>query len=899
MLEVASPIEVASDNAMAPHGLATHTTCPYCGVGCGIIAVTDGDGGARISGDARHPANFGKLCSKGSALGETLGLQDRLLFPMRRSPDGQFARIGWDEALDGAAEGFRKIIECEGPDAVALYLSGQLLTEDYYIGNKLMKGFIGSSNVDTNSRLCMASTVAGQKRAFGADAVPGCYEDLDIADLIILVGSNAAWCHPILFQRIMRNKEERGAFLVVIDTRRTATAEAADLFLQLAPGSDQALFCGLLAYLAKAGALDESYIADCTSGFEAVLGAARRIAPSIAATANSAGLRENDIAIFFEKFAVTERVVTAFSQGVNQSAQGSDKVNAIINCHLATGRIGKPGASPFSLTGQPNAMGGREVGGLANQLAAHLGFEPENVDRVRRFWNAPRMARREGHKAVQLFEAIDRGEIKALWVVGTNPAASLPDADKMRAAMGKLDLLIVSDNVLSNDTINSGAHLLLPAQAWGEKSGSVTNSERRISRQRAFLASPGEARPDWAIFCEFAKRMGFSGFDFRSAAEVFREHAALSAFENDGARAFDIGGLAGLSDAAYDALEPTQWPIGAGETTGRKRLFGHGGFFTSSGRAKFVAPAAPRLAAPISNSFPMRLNTGRVRDQWHTMTRTGASPRLSRHLPEPFVEINPQDAAAFGVVDGGFARVSTGRCACVLRAVVTDRQPRGNIFAPIHWTEETSSHGRVGALVAPFVDPFSGQPEAKATPVALAPVVFANQGFVLARRSLPPPSGVWWARAAVPGGVGYRIASDLSPAEWRMFLRNATSREDTIEFFDDARGIFRGAAFHMDRVELAVFVGPSALSWDAVLTLFAQERVEARQRLALLAGRMDGVEDDGPIICACFGVGANRIAGAIEEGCRTPDAIATKLRAGGNCGSCIPEIKRMMERAAS
>jgi assimilatory nitrate reductase catalytic subunit len=894
MLEDASPIE-AESMPTASQKLTTRTTCPYCGVGCGVLAITDNAGGAEIAGDSTHPANFGRLCSKGSALGETLGLDGRLLYPMRRAAEGNLIRIGWEEALDRAARKFQEIIERHGPDAVALYLSGQLLSEDYYVANKLMKGFIGSSNIDTNSRLCMASTVAGHRRAFGADVVPGCYEDLDEADLVILVGSNAAWCHPILFQRILRRKEEQGARLVVIDTRRTATAEAADLFLQIAPGSDQALFCGLLTYLVRAGSLDERYITHYTSGFESALERARQIAPSIAATAASTGLRESDIAVFFENFAKTERIVTAFSQGVNQSAQGTDKVNAIINCHLATGRIGKPGASPFSLTGQPNAMGGREVGGFVNQLAAHIGFEPENVDRVSRFWNAARMAKREGRKAVQMFEAIDRGEIKALWVVGTNPAVSLPDADKARAALRKLQLLIVSDNVLSNDTINSGAHLLLPAQAWGEKNGTVTNSERRISRQRSFLSTPGEARADWAIFRDFAKRLGFSGFDFRSAADVFREHAALSAFENDGARAFDIGGLAGLSDAAYEALEPVQWPVRAGEAKGRKRMFADGDYFTSTGRANFVAPATPQLATQVSKIYPLRLNTGRIRDQWHTMTRTGVSPRLARHLPEPFVEINPRDADNFGVIDGGFARISAGRGSCVLRAIVTDRQPQGHIFAPIHWSEETSSQGRVGALVAPFVDPFSGQPEAKATPVAISPCDFAKQGFVLARRPLAQPADSWWARASVPGGFGYRLASACPPTKWRVFLREAFSGDDVIEFMDDARGIFRGAAFTMDRIELAVFVGPSAVSWNAVLELFAQERVEAAQRRALLAGRMETVSDDGPLVCACFGVSSNRIVEAIKEGCRTPQEIATKLRAGGNCGSCIPEIKRMME----
>ena len=900
MLERA-PALVVAELTPAPGpahiAVATKTTCPYCGVGCGVLATADGFGGAKVAGDPGHPANFGRLCSKGSALDETLALDGRLLHPMMRDRDGRLQRADWDEALDAVAGKFTRIVERDGPDAVAVYLSGQLLTEDYYVANKLMKGFIGSSNVDTNSRLCMASTVAGQRRAFGFDTVPGCYEDLDEADLIVLVGSNAAWCHPILYQRMLRNKQARGAKLVVIDPRKTATAEEADLFLGLAPGMDQSLFCGLLVHLARFGALDETFIRRHTAGFEETLASARVLAPTIEATATVTGLRECDIVAFFEMFAATERVVTCFSQGVNQSAQGTNKVNAIINCHLATGRIGKPGASPFSLTGQPNAMGGREVGGLANQLAAHMGFEPENVDRLRRFWNAPRVAAREGHKAVRMFDAVGRGEIKALWVIGTNPAASLPDADMAVAALKKLELFVVSDNVRSNDTIEAGAHVLLPALAWGEKDGTVTNSERRISRQRAFLPAPGETRADWAMFAQVGKRMGFTGFDFAQAADVFREHAALSAFENDGSRDFDLGGLAGLSNEEYDALEPTQWPIRAGEGTGRARLFDDGGFFTHDRRARFVAQEPPAFKTKISKRHPLRLNTGRVRDQWHTMTRTGASPRLARHAPEPCVEINGADAQECKIVDGGFARISTNWGACVLRVSVTDRQSRGQIFAPIHWTDATASSARVGALVAPFTDPISGQPESKATPVTIVPCALSSQGFLLTRRDVRLPSDTWWARAAIPGGRGYKIASNAAPANWRRIVTENFSGEDLIEYVDETCGIFRAAGFHGDRIEFVLFIDSDpARSWDAALKLFALDAVSAPQRKVLLSGRSDdGAADDGPVICACFGIGAKTIETAIAGGCASSRAIGAKLRAGTNCGSCIPEIKRLIE----
>src|SRR6202047_5268362 len=694
---------------------ATRTTCPYCGVGCGVLAAPDDRGGAAISGDPAHPANFGRLCSKGSALGETLGLEERLLYPMIRCGKGVMERVAWSDALDHVAHRLSHIIARDGANAVAFYLSGQLLTEDYYVANKLMKGFIGSANVDTNSRLCMSSTVAGHRRAFGADTVPGCYDDLDQADLLVLVGSNAAWCHPVLFQRMLANKLERGARIVVIDPRRTDTAGDADLFLGLKPGTDTALFSGLLVELADAGALDRDYIERHTSGFVEALARARDIAGSVAATARATGLSEQDIADFFQMFRTTPRVVTLYSQGVNQSAQGTDKVNAIINCHLATGRIGKPGASPFSLTGQPNAMGGREVGGLANQLAAHMGFSPAEIDRVGRFWGGPRMPQHEGLKAVAMSEAIARGSIKALWIMATNPAVSLPRADEMRAALTSLDLLVISDNVRSTDTIGAVPDVLLPAAAWGEKDGTVTNSERRISRQRAFAPPAGEAKPDWWAGSDGAKRVGFgAAFDYAGPAAIFREHAALSAFENNGTRDFDLGGLAGLSDADYDALAPLQWPVPVGGAGGTKRMFADGRFFTPSRRARFIVIEEPFLAEAAGANFPFLLNTGRVRDQWHTMTRTGLSPKLASHMPDPFVEVNPEDASKLGLAEDGFARVTTAHGNVVLRVNITAAQVPGRIFVPIHWNDETAGRARVGALVHPFTDPHSGQPAPKA-----------------------------------------------------------------------------------------------------------------------------------------------------------------------------------------
>jgi assimilatory nitrate reductase catalytic subunit len=879
---------------------ATRTTCPYCGVGCGVLATPDGHGAAAISGDPEHPANFGRLCSKGSALGETVGLDDRLLYPMIRCDNGSMERVAWSDALDHVANRFRHIVARDGAGAVAFYLSGQLLTEDYYVANKLMKGFVGSANVDTNSRLCMSSSVAGHKRAFGADTVPGCYEDLDEADLLVLTGSNAAWCHPVLFQRMLANKQKRGARMVVIDPRRTDTAGDADLFLGLKPGTDTALFSGLLVHLVDTGALDHDYIEQHTAGFEAAVARARSMAGSTAATALATGLAERDVAEFFQMFANTPRVVTLYSQGVNQSAQGTDKVNAILNCHLATGRIGKPGASPFSLTGQPNAMGGREVGGLSNQLAAHMGFTPPDIDRVRRFWKAPRIATHEGLKAVQMFEAIARGEIKALWVMGTNPVVSLPDADVVRAAMQKLELCVISENVRSNDTVNSGVHVLLPALAWGEKSGTVTNSERRISRQRSFLEAPGEARPDWWIVSEVAKRLGFAAaFDYKSAADVFREHASLSGFENNGSRDFDIGGLSGMSDEAFAEMGPMHWPMRYGELEPQSRFFANGRFYANDQKARFVAPEIPTLRTETTAARPLRLNTGRIRDQWHTMTRTGASPRLGQHLPEPFVEIHPVDANRFGVFDGGFARLVTDYGQCILKVVVSARQQRGMLFAPIHWSGENTSGARIGALVAPFTDPFSGQPENKATPVAITPYEYVFRGFALSRRKLDLPGHAWWARVAVGGGYGYLLADNADLRGWQSWLKSVAG-DDLAEYRDFGGGVYRAASFAGERIETCLFIGPArdAGDWNVVKGLFAADALNGDQRRMLLSGKsMDGLVDAGPIVCACFGVGRGTICGAIAAGANSAAAIGAQLKAGTNCGSCIPELKRLIAQA--
>ena len=878
-----------------------HTTCPYCGVGCGVLVSPDGEGGTRIAGDPDHPANFGRLCSKGSALAETLSFEGRLLHPMMRDAGGALAQTTWNAALDRVARGLRGTLDRHGPGSIAFYVSGQLLTEDYYVANKLMKGFLGSANIDTNSRLCMASSVAGHRRAFGADIVPGCYEDLDQADLIVLVGSNAAWCHPVLHQRMVKNKRERGARIVIVDPRCTATAQDADLMLQIAPGTDGVLFSGLLSHLAESKALDRGFVRNCTTGFDAALARAREIAPDPQRIAESCGVAREDVATFFDWFGITEKVVTLYSQGVNQSAQGTDKVNAIINCHLATGRIGQLGAGPFSLTGQPNAMGGREVGGLANQLAAHMDFDAKSVDRVRRFWNAPAMAESPGLKTMDLFEAVEAGRIKALWVMATNPAVSLPRADAMRDVLGKLDLFVVSEVVAANDTIAGKPHVLLPAAAWGEKNGTVTNSERRISRQHAFLVPPGDSMPDWWMVCEVAKRLGFGkAFAFRYASEIFSEHARLSAFENDGTRGFDLGGLSDLSPLAYNELAPVQWPVPEGQSGGRNRLFANGKFLTPESRARFVAIEPPALAEVQAEPYPFLLNTGRVRDHWHTMTRTGKSPRLSGHIDEPFVEVALTDAAACGLEDNGFARVTSAHGSAVLRVKVSDGQRQGELFAPIHWSAETASNARLGALVHPMRDPHSGQPDMKATPVAIAPVTFGAHGFLLSRTPIVLPEDFWWARAAVYGGTLTRFAMNVPEQDWEAFGQRLLNAEGpVIELHDTTRRTYRAATVNHERLSACLYLAAGdhklpGLDW--LKKQLSAPRLDPRARTALLAGRApDGMADTGPVICACFGVGLVAIQDLIAEGkAVSVEAVGHYLKAGTNCGSCQPEIKKLM-----
>ena len=861
-------------NMAAPRP-AIRTTCAYCGVGCGVLATPDGLGGLGIAGDPEHPANFGRLCVKGAALGETVALDGRLLAPRIHGREA-----GWDAALDLVARRFSDTIAAHGPDSVAMYVSGQLLTEDYYVANKLMKGFIGSANIDTNSRLCMASSVAGHRRAFGSDTVPGLYEDLEQADTVVLVGSNLAWCHPVLFQRLAAARAARGTRVVVIDPRRTATCDIADLHLAIAPGADAALFNLLLADIDRRG-----LVAADPAGLAEALAAARATTPA------ATGLPHSALQRFLDLWCGSARVVTVYSQGINQSDSGTDKVNAILNCHLATGRIGRPGMGPFSVTGQPNAMGGREVGGLANMLACHLALEnPAHRAAVQGFWVAPRMAEKPGLKAVDLFRAVEAGRIKALWIICTNPAVTMPEADRVARAIAGCAFTVVSDLFATTDTARL-AHVLLPATGWGEKDGTVTNSERRISRQRRALPAPGQARDDWRILADVAARMGWgAAFAWQGPAQVFAEHAALSGVAGALGSDFDISDHAGITPDGYEAMQPFLWPQSAQKRGGR--FFGDGRFHHPDGRARMVA-VTPALPAP-DPGHPFRLNTGRVRDHWHTMTRSGRAPRLSRHLAEPFLELHPQDAARLGLEPATLAEIANPLGRAILRVLVTDRVAPGHPFAPMHWTGETAPSGRIDALVPGLADPVSGQPALKSAAVAIRPFPAAWYGFAVSIRAMAPDWD-YWASATLPGGFQAELAGTAPPEDWAQAAQRLFGLDDPPQILrDDRRGILRLAFARRGRVQAALFVapGPVALSRSHLAAALGNPCEPG-----LLAGRPGGDRPDGgAVVCACLGVGVNTILEGIRDGLASVEAIGEALGAGTSCGSCRPELRALLAR---
>lgn len=898
----------------------TQTTCPYCGVGCGVIAhVSQTPMGEKVQveGDVQHPANLGKLCIKGSHLADTLSLKTRLLHPMTgRNEQRQIST--WDHAISSIANKFQQCIDQYGRDSIAFYVSGQLLTEDYYVVNKFVKGYLGTANIDTNSRLCMSSAVAAHKRAFGEDLVPASYTDFEQTEMVVLVGSNTAWCHPVLYQRIMKAKEERDLFVVVIDPRFTATCEAADLHLPILPGQDVALFNGLLQYLQQNGHADLDFVTRHTKGLEQAL-ASSLTESSLESVAQRTGITIEKLTLFFQKFAQNEKIMSLFSMGVNQSSQGVDKANSIINCHLLTGKIGKPGSAPFSMTGQPNAMGGREVGGLANMLASHLDLDnPQHQQLVQDFWQSPVIARQPGLKAVDLFQAVESGKIKAIWIMATNPIVSLPDADQVKRALEKCEFVVVSDICLDTDTTQY-ADVLLPALGWGEKDGTVTNSERRISRQKAFLPAPGEAKADWWAISRVAKALGFRGFDFKNSHDIFLEHARLSAYQNGSLsqrantpnfRYFNLQGLTQLGFVEYQHLTPIQWPVWDKQEVHQiGQIFSQGQFSHVDGKARLVPTIAADPVHAISAEYPLILNTGRIRDQWHTMSRTGLSASLSQHRAEPYCELHPHDALKYGLKDAELVEVKSAWGSCVLRVQFSQNMRRGQIFAPIHWNDQFASDARIGKVVNPVVDPISGEPEFKHTPVMIQPFYTQWQGVLYVREGFEQQiqtmieNMVWWNKIQTTQAIRYELAdrrrfSDIT-GQIKSLLAFDDESFEWLNLEDQTAHISHSVVLQDGQLIASFYIAPAALlpDRDWVAGLFRRERLSALHRKALLAGQaMSMGNSEGALVCSCFKVGKNRIIQTIKDKNITHEKQVTAcLKAGGNCGSCLPEIRGLIK----
>jgi len=927
----------------------TRSTCPYCGVGCGVIIETEGDAITNVRGDPDHPANFGRLCTKGSTLHLTAAAsitrQTRLLQPMRRAERGAAPQaIGWDAAMDEAAQRFAHIVRESGPDAVGFYISGQLLTEDYYAFNKLAKGLIGTNNVDTNSRLCMSSAVAGYKATLGADAPPACYDDLALAKTVFIAGSNMAIAHPILFRRLEDARAANpDAKLIVADPRRTETAAVADLHLPLLPGTDVVLFHGLMHLLLWEGLADNAFIAAHTSGFEALRDRVREYTPKHVATL--CGLKEADIVQAARWFGQNTPTLSLYCQGLNQSSSGTDKNAALINLHLATGQIGKPGAGPFSLTGQPNAMGGREVGGLANLLSAHRDLaNPQHRAEVAALWGVADVPATPGKTAVEMFQAAADGEIRALWIACTNPAQSMPDQATVRRALERCEFVVVQEAFATTATC-AFADLLLPATSWGEKEGTVTNSERRISRVRAALPPPGEARADWAIVVDLARRLEpllpprcagapSTLFPFDTPESLWNEHR-----ESTRGRDLDI---TGLSYAAIE-LEPQQWPFPAGAARATERLYADGRFATADGRARFAAPAYRPVAEARDARYPVSLTTGRLRDQWHAMSRTGTLGRLFGQAPEAAIELHPQELERRRFADGDLLRVRSRRGEVVLPARGSDTLAPGQAFVAMHWGEEFVSGGAadghalagVNALTTGTFCPQSKQPELKHAAIRLEPAELPWRVLAVAwlpaadalavRERLRPLLRRFAYASCVPFGrepdaeVGllFRAAAAvpvddalLATIEAEFGLSGSPS-EPVLRYADAKRGQRRAMRLSPTSVDgpsrLAAFLLAGDTRAEAWVLPLLQQREPAqafgRALLAASAKPPVAVVSRGKQVCSCLDVTEPQIDTALARLQGSPEerlaALQGELRCGTQCGSCLPVLRARVRQGAA
>ena len=921
------------------------TTCPYCGVGCGVDVSCNVSERAitldKVIGTPEHPANYGRLCVKGTNLLETNDLSGRLLHPTVAGRS-----VDWDTATDLIADKITSTVTKYGADAVAFYVSGQLLTEDYYIANKLMKGFIGSANIDTNSRLCMSSAVAAYKRAFGEDVVPCDYTDLENTDLLVITGSNAAWAHPVLFQRIERAKQKNPNMkVVVVDPRQTETCTIADMHLAIAPGSDVALFNGLLAYGEKTGRINHTNVEAFCNGLEDTLAGLDDLHVEDVARLCDVDLAQ--LFAFYALFCEQKRVVTFYSMGINQSSSGVDKAQSIINCHLAFGLIAKAGCGPFSITGQPNAMGGREVGGLANMLAAHCDIEdPDHIEAVKTYWNAPVMPQKQGLKAVDLFNEMEQGKIKFVWIMGTNPVVSMPNRRQVERALEMCETVVVSDIVKANDTLQF-AYIALPATGWSEKDGTVTNSERRISRQRGILPAPGQAKHDWQIMCDVARKMGFSeAFNYSHPAQIFNEHAGLTGFRNNGKRQLDLSLLHGLNEKEYNDLSPVQWPFQASLALDSasqnkpifpQRPFANKQFSTPSGKANII-PVAYRPPLQITSAaFPYIVNSGRARDQWHTMTRTGKAAKLHAHMTHASVHVHPKDACSLSLKNRQLVSLESEVMLANLVNAPSHAQPtqpviypvkidgsvrKGEVFIPIHWSAQWGSHCHLGALYASAVDPISGQPELKHAAVSIKPAVYNIQGHVFLNDGVDEntvqQSNDYWRKTPLENdkcgsAMSFNVASNGTRREIvQHLLRALPGTAQVIHCHHQTRSVCIALNDNKlcfiavlddvcgDQSDSSLMAINTELNADGLSALASQllgEEVDAQTQQQLLRGHVDERFIQGNLVCSCFAIREKSIVDAIEEGAVTVAALGDKLKCGTNCGSCKPALSQLIDRS--
>ena len=886
----------------------TKSTCCYCGVGCGVIISSEADKIVGVRGDPDHPANFGRLCTKGANLHRTARDDMRALHPeLRVSRDAKRSQVSWDDAMETVADKFAAIIREHGPDAVGFYISGQLLTEDYYVFNKLAKGLVGTNNVDTNSRLCMSSAVTGYKATLGADAPPGCYEDIDHADCIFIAGSNTAYAHPIVFRRIEDARKNNPELkLIVVDPRRTDTASAADLHLAILPGTDVVLFNAMLHVMLWEGWCDTAYIAAHTEGFDALKSTVREFTPKHAATI--CGVDADDIVRAAKLFATSKATLSLYCQGLNQSVQGTHKNAALINLHLATAQIGKPGAAPFSLTGQPNAMGGREVGGLANLLSAHRDMaNPDHRAEVAKLWGVEDVPSQPGKTAVEMFEAVRSGQIKALWIACTNPAQSMPNLNLINEALNVAEFVVVQEAFRETET-TAYADVLLPATTWGEKEGTVTNSERCISRVLQAVPPAGEARHDWQIVVDFAQRLAArlnkpDLLNFSSTEAIFDEHRATTI-----GRDLDIGGL---SYAVLEKQGPQQWPMPQGATQGKPRLYTDGIFPTATGKAKFVNARYVPVAEDINASYPLHLNSGRLRDQWHGMSRTGTVGRLFSHVEEPLVSMNAADMARRGLSDGDIVQVSSRRGKLTLRVEATEEMRAGQTFIPMHWGSRYMSGLGVNVLMSNAYDPISKQPELKHAAIQVAKLalpwqmVAMRKGDALNRmaRLQPLLKNFDYAALGMFGRDEELVVMRVAHAE--PVSAGLLAEIDTILGLDDAaevmnyrdakRGISKRALMEDGKL-LGVRLTGETVARDWLKEIIAQGSDAQSMRpwlFAPLSAPPAGQTQRGRIVCACMDVSEQEIMAEFKNGLDLP-AIQARLKCGTECGSCLPELKRLV-----